>query len=463
MTATTDSNGVTTLDAVTVTGVSTIPVPDGLQPASWRGIPFGVLTDEGHFGRRVALHEYPYRDTPWIEDLGRATRRINLTGFLVSDSLVYGGGDVLDQLNTMIGAAEMEGSGTLIHPTLGRLTVSCETMATNAHWDQARYYELTFSFIDSGVRAFPSAVVQTQYQTGAAAATMDAAASSDFATAMTPLSSTGEASIDQVVGQSSAWVGKAISLGNDASSLMNLASQLVGPYGRYFNGGNQGAFNALASPYAPSTTIADLAAQGAASRAALAAAGASEIAIAGSLGLPGSLTTDLAAAAQATVAALQATSANPGDALRILGDLQGFASGSSTPIAGAVGDLHRRAAVSALARASANYQPTSGDDAVNVRMTVTAALDAEIQIAGAQGADNSYNALRTLRVAVVQDMQARGAGLGTLIAYNFQAPLPAPMLANMLYRDATRADELVTEADPIHPLFMPLAFLALAQ
>ncbi|MBE8595340.1 DNA circularization N-terminal domain-containing protein [Xenorhabdus sp. BG5] len=51
-----------------------------LRPASFRGVPFAVISGESVFGRRQAVHEYPYRDTAWIEDLGRATRRITLRG-----------------------------------------------------------------------------------------------------------------------------------------------------------------------------------------------------------------------------------------------------------------------------------------------------------------------------------------------------------------------------------------------
>ena len=30
----------------------------------------------------VAVHEYPYRDTVWVEDLGRSARKFTLRGFL---------------------------------------------------------------------------------------------------------------------------------------------------------------------------------------------------------------------------------------------------------------------------------------------------------------------------------------------------------------------------------------------
>ena len=61
-----------------------------LNPASFRGVRFGVLGADGRFGRRLAEHDYPNRDKPYMEDMGRSARRINMVGFLVEDSLVYG-------------------------------------------------------------------------------------------------------------------------------------------------------------------------------------------------------------------------------------------------------------------------------------------------------------------------------------------------------------------------------------
>src|SRR5579871_3815536 len=95
-----------------------------LQPASFRGVPFGVLTDTDTFGRRLALHEYPMRDKPWAEDLGKRARRFQIAGFLITDSLVYGGGDVIAQRDAMAAAVEAAGAGALVHPTLGSVQVT---------------------------------------------------------------------------------------------------------------------------------------------------------------------------------------------------------------------------------------------------------------------------------------------------------------------------------------------------
>jgi prophage DNA circulation protein len=138
---------------------------------------------------------------------------------------------------------------------------------------------------------------------------------------------------------------------------------------------------------------------------------------------------------------------------------------SMATIQRASADLYRRVAVVAVCRAAARYQPSSYDDAVVVWTTVTGLLDAEIQIAGDQGEDATYNALRSLRAAVVQDLTARGADLSVLTTITSPRPMPALTLAQRVYRDASRAGELVTEAGPscIHPCFMPTSFRGLAQ
>ncbi|MFA1782622.1 DNA circularization N-terminal domain-containing protein [Klebsiella pneumoniae] len=90
-----------------------------LRPGSFQGVPFAVVNEEGSHGRRQAVHEYPYQDTAWIEDMGRGTRRFIIRGFIVQNNSVYGGGDVISQRQALINACEAKGSGTLIPPTLG--------------------------------------------------------------------------------------------------------------------------------------------------------------------------------------------------------------------------------------------------------------------------------------------------------------------------------------------------------
>jgi prophage DNA circulation protein len=45
---------------------------------------------------------------------------------------------------------------------------------------------------------------------------------------------------------------------------------------------------------------------------------------------------------------------------------------------------------------------------------------------------------------------------------SFAGSLPALVLAHRIYDDAGRADQLVQQVQPVHPLFMPQSFQALA-
>lgn len=182
---------------------------------------------------------------------------------------------------------------------------------------------------------------------------------------------------------------------------------------------------------------------------------------------------DFSAVAQALASALRTSAVRPADAIRLLFGLANFSPVPATSSAtigaalsvmqGASGDLFRRAALIALARASADYEPTSADDAAAVRSTVCAALDAEIAIAGDQGQDVTFNAFRAVRAAVSFDLATRGARLAGIADVGSNLPMPAPVLAQRLYRNPARSDDLVTQANPIHPAFMPVKFKALSS
>jgi len=182
---------------------------------------------------------------------------------------------------------------------------------------------------------------------------------------------------------------------------------------------------------------------------------------------------DLALAAQGLAATLSASAISAGDAMRLLGVLAA-PSAEIVPIGTSVGasmaamqnamnDLFRRAAVVEIAIASSTYQPYSSNDAATVRAMVCGFLDNEILVAGNQGEDGVFNSLRTLRSAVVADLTARGAGLASIQNFQFNASLPACVIAQRLYSDPSREAELVTQANPPHPAFMPATFTALSS
>jgi prophage DNA circulation protein len=137
--------------------------------------------------------------------------------------------------------------------------------------------------------------------------------------------------------------------------------------------------------------------------------------------------------------------------------------GAVPSMTGATRDVLRRAALIEGARAVARYQPSSYDDAAALREAVCTWLDAEIAIAGMQGADATFESLRVLRAAVVNDLTQRGAQLSRMAPVTLNATLPASVVAQRLYQDVTRADGLIAQVDPVHPAFMPPRFMALSE
>jgi prophage DNA circulation protein len=115
--------------------------------------------------------------------------------------------------------------------------------------------------------------------------------------------------------------------------------------------------------------------------------------------------------------------------------------------------------------AASQYQPSSADDAAAMIARIAGAIDAQADIAADAADDDSYSALRAARGAVVQDLRNRGATLAQVTTYRTNRALPAVVLAQRFYGDATRDAQLVTQVgDAVpNPLFMPTQFEALAS
>ncbi|HVB67985.1 MAG TPA: hypothetical protein VNE67_09040 [Acetobacteraceae bacterium] len=182
----------------------------------------------------------------------------------------------------------------------------------------------------------------------------------------------------------------------------------------------------------------------------------------------------LAAGVQALAEALRAAANDPADQVRLLSVLAAFQAEPAPPaasplaqaraeVSAATAAMCRRAALASLARACAAYRPSSYDDAATLLEQVAPLFDLEITTAADAGDLASYAALKTLRADVVADLTARGADLPRLVTLTFNAPMPAFALAYRLYRDASRAIDLMNRNDAPHPAFMPATIEALSS
>lgn len=98
-----------------------VTLPDGrrLIGASFRGVPFFVEASDRGGGRRAVVHEFPLRDDPFVEDLGRRARAFRVEGYVIGD-------DYLVQRDALLAALEdIAGPGELVHPFHGVRRAIC--------------------------------------------------------------------------------------------------------------------------------------------------------------------------------------------------------------------------------------------------------------------------------------------------------------------------------------------------
>lgn len=126
-----------------------------LLPASFRGVPFEVSSGSLKGGRRTVVHEYPQRDKPYVEDLGKAARQITIEAFVVGDNYI-------DRGSALLAEIEKPGSGTLIHPWLGEMTVTVTSVSELRFDTELGVAYLTFVATESGDLEFPETGTDAQ-------------------------------------------------------------------------------------------------------------------------------------------------------------------------------------------------------------------------------------------------------------------------------------------------------------
>jgi prophage DNA circulation protein len=433
----------------------------GLLPASFRGVPFVVNNDDIGGGRRQVVHQYPGRDDPWTEDMGREARRFRFRGYILDGSIRFAGGPVQLQRALLISALERSGAGTLTHPTLGILQVCVTRFSVGQELDAGRKSNVDIEFVESGKRNFPS-ILSSSSGLLSAANLAKLALVVDGVRLIALAAAAGGRRQDMSVTAAS-WSSKAIALGSDATSLHRLTAQLPGNYGRFSAGGNAGYSERTSTAYPSDTTVATLV--GIASGARVGIAGAAQTLMAAVATTDLAYAQDVANAIVAMVQALADACADPADAIRLLEQVIGYDPGrteAGTMIGMAIGGMVRRAAAASLVIAAGQYQPTSANDAAVLVQRLVALIDAEATIAADAGDRETYSALTAALGAVVRDLRARGANLAQVRTFHSPRATPALVLAQRWYRDPSRAAQLVTQSGVPSPLFMPTDLRALA-
>jgi len=93
------------------------------QQAQFRWAIFFVESDARAGGRRVALHQYPKRNVPYAEDMGRSANHFTVQGYLIGLSKAQGD-SYLSLKDDLISCLEQDGPGVLQLPLpYGKKTV----------------------------------------------------------------------------------------------------------------------------------------------------------------------------------------------------------------------------------------------------------------------------------------------------------------------------------------------------
>jgi prophage DNA circulation protein len=362
---------------------------DDLRDASFRGAPFEVETREYAGGRRLVRHEYPLRDTPFAEDLGRKAGEYPVEAFLVQGRK-YDYASARDRLRKALDDA---GPGTLIHPSLGELTVAVDGYRLKESSREGGYCTFSISFVEAGQAENPGAARNTAADGTARAGAARNAGRASFLGRYFPL----PRHFDQ-----------------------NLAA---------FAGGVETACACLGIGMAVIRTGVDLAQ---------------------SLLLEPERLADALAAlfVPDTLAGARHYDFSPAAPLWREGyDDAGLYPPSGPALAA---EIATQALVSAAEAAMLTDYATA-DDALASRGAILGGIDAASDYAP----DGLFGALADLRLAVAVDLTTRGAQLPRVGYARLTATQPALVAAYQIYGDAARDEELVTRNRVRHPGRVP--------
>ncbi len=113
--------------------------PDG-QPASFRGVPFHVISDTPDRSHAPAIYEYPDRPGAVVKDQARGASRFRLTAVFF--------GDTYRDSERFKAALDETGPGDLVHPVWGTMEVVVGQVSGPRHSaDRRRYCEFDVEFI----------------------------------------------------------------------------------------------------------------------------------------------------------------------------------------------------------------------------------------------------------------------------------------------------------------------------
>jgi len=387
---------------------------ENLQPASFRRVPFQVDSADLETGRRNQIHEYPQRDKPYAQDLGRATRNLKFDAFVIGE-------DYIQQANSLLAALETIGPGQLVHPWFGAMQASV-TSCSVAFNRELGYARFSLSFVESGELEFPSATNATANISREAADSLESISNDFFSQVFITAGF-----ISDVADKATRVYGTVLDfMANPAFALASLTGWNNLPGNLSSLTALFGMPNQLADTFSGLLNLRDKAA-------ASGVTGANPVALPMVRGLT-RMATDPALASPST-----STSVITSSRQSIINEqaIKGHA---------------RQLLLVQAVHLSSFLKADIYDDTLALKNELAGALDAETLTATS---DDVYQALMQARAALWQDLTERSRGSARLLTITPPAVLPALVIAYDRHEDASRDAELVARNKIRNPGFVP--------
>lgn len=371
---------------------------------------FEVDSAETTGGRRVVVHEFPLRDRPQTEDMGRKATGYSFDAYVI-------GADYMAQRDQLIEALENPDPGTLVHPYYGELRIQVGEVRWVESTREGGMCRFTIQFHEASDIIFELPLEDTLEGVTSSADVASEASNADFADTFS------------VAGQGASRVDDVLVVAGAITEQITSVLQVVD------------------MAEADLATVTDLVDQ--------VSSEISELIL---------VPVDFSDAITRALSSMRAAIARPGDAFQALRRLFDFGADlaevpTDTPAGqqqadnqAALTQMLRAQATIEAARAASAAQWASAEEAIAARDALTAQVDNLVE---ADIADSVYGVLVALRAACSRDLTTRSAQLPHLVDIKLQDTLPSLTLAWQLYADATRAQELVDRNRMADPLFVP--------
>ena len=411
---------------------------DQMLPASFRGISFLIPQASVPVGMKVQLHEFPQRDEPYAEQMGKQAQVHRLVCWIIGD-------DCFERRDKFMEAVQTPGAGELVHPWLGRMQVKAGEAELTHDFKQGGMAAFAVTFYPDIPLKFPTAKVNTQQQVVKASDSLLESALARYKSAMAKVdqarlglarlrnSLSGVYTVIQQ--QFSTIIGAFTNLTGFVQSLMNAPDSLSSLFSSYF------------SEFSVDDYLGDD--SGSSYRNSVATATQQTEAVASINTVSDSGGVDAAAASQATANLVQ-------DALLVqVALIISEMPVASQPVSTATVASVEQQAVQPIVRPEVPV----ADDVIELRDN----LNEAIFQASLKADPEHYMVLNTLRQTIVKHLTAVAESGVRLVEITPPETLSALVLAYRRFGDATRESEVVQRNRLRHPGFVPARPIKIAQ